>query len=89
VKYNVVWRRKALKQLDKLPVLHRERIREATRKLSDSGTWGDVKKLVNHEYNYRLRVGDYRVLFDATNDEKIEINEISIEKVKKRDSRTY
>ena len=89
MKYNVVWRRKALKQLDKLPVLYQGRIREATRKLSDSKTWGDVTKLVNHEYNYRLRVGDYRVLFDATNDEKIEINEISIEEVKKRDSRTY
>ena len=40
------------------------RIREATRRLEDSETWGDVRKLVNHEYDYRLRVNDYRVLFN-------------------------
>jgi mRNA interferase RelE/StbE len=28
---------------------------------------GDVKKLTNFTPNYRLRVGDYRVLFDVVN----------------------
>ena len=89
VKYNVEWQRKATKQLDKIQAQQRTKIREATRKLENSETWGDVKKLVNHQYDYRLRVGNYRILFDATNDETIEINEISIEEVKKRDDRTY
>jgi mRNA interferase RelE/StbE len=26
---------------------------------------GDVKRLTNHEVGFRLRVGDYRVLFDV------------------------
>ena len=45
----------------------------------------NIKKLTNHQYDYRLRVGNYRVLFNVH--ECIEI--ISIEEVKKRDERTY
>ena len=89
MKYKVYWKRKSVKQLDKIQEEQQRRIREATRRLEDSETWGDVRKLVNHEYDYRLRVNDYRVLFNATNDETIEINDISIEEVKKRDDRTY
>ena len=32
---------------------------------------GDVKKLTNFTPEYRLRVGDYRVLFEAENDKII------------------
>lgn len=45
----------------------------------------DIKKLSNHDYDYRMRVGRYRVLFDFQ--EKIKI--IAIQEVKKRDERTY
>ncbi len=31
------------------------------------GLAGDVKKLTNFTPNYRLRVGDYRVLFEVVN----------------------
>ncbi len=88
MQYNVEWTRKATKQLDKIPAQFRTKIRDAARKLEKSETWGDVRKLVNHEYNYRLRVGNYRILFDAT-DDAVEINDISIEEVRKRDDRTY
>jgi len=44
-----------------------------------------VKALTNHAYGYRLRVGEYRVLFDVLG--AIEV--VSIEEVKKRDERTY
>jgi mRNA interferase RelE/StbE len=33
-----------------------------------AGLTGDVKKLVNHEPEYRLRVGEWRVLFDVEAD---------------------
>lgn len=89
MKYKVVWKRKAFKQLAKVQRQQQSKIQDAVTKLEDSATWGDVKKLVNHEYDYRLRVGNYRVLFNATNDESIEINDVSIEEVKKRDERTY
>lgn len=89
MKYKVEWKRKAVKQLTKVQQQQQGKILDAVTKLENSETWGDVKKLVNHDYGYRLRVGDYRILFNATNDKTIEINDISIEEVKKRDNRTY
>ena len=44
-----------------------------------------IKALTNHACDYRLRVGNYRVLFN--HDSLVEI--ISIEEVKKRDEHTY
>lgn len=45
----------------------------------------NVKALVNHDYSYRLRVGNYRVFFEFDGDVKI----VWIEEVKKRDENTY
>lgn len=45
----------------------------------------NIKALTNHDYEYRLRVGDYRVFFNIR--QTVEV--ISIEEVKKRDERTY
>jgi mRNA-degrading endonuclease RelE of RelBE toxin-antitoxin system len=45
----------------------------------------NVKALTNHQYGYRLKVGNYRVLFDVENDIQI----IDIQEVKKRDDNTY
>ncbi len=36
-----------------------------------SGLTGDVKRLTDFETGYRLRVGDYRVLFDLESDKLI------------------
>lgn len=46
----------------------------------------NVKRLTNHLYAYRLRVGDYRVFFDFQGGEA---RIVSIEEVKKRDEHTY
>jgi hypothetical protein len=89
MKYNVEITKKALKQLKKIQQQEQPKIYNAMQNLKNSETWGDVRKLVNHEYDYRLRVGNYRVLFNATDDETLEINEIRVEEVKKRDERTY
>jgi mRNA interferase RelE/StbE len=45
----------------------------------------NVRSLTNHQYGYRLRVGNYRVLFNW--DGAIKVAEI--EEVRKRDERTY
>lgn len=45
----------------------------------------DVKRLRNHAYGYRLRVGRYRLLFDV--DEPVRV--ITVQEVAKRDERTY
>jgi mRNA-degrading endonuclease RelE of RelBE toxin-antitoxin system len=45
----------------------------------------NVKALTNHEYGFRLRVGNYRVFFDYDGAVRI----VSIEEIRKRDERTY
>lgn len=84
--YTIDWRPKARKQLAKI----RERtdadaIRKAVGELAMFPNAKNVKALSNHEYGYRLRVGRYRVLFDANTG----IQVIDIQEVKKRDERTY
>ncbi len=80
------WQPKALKQLrkfkDKAVIT---RVTNSVQKLIGFPDVPNVKALSSHEYQYRLRVGDYRVFFNV--DDVIEI--ISIEEVKKRDERTY
>ena len=45
----------------------------------------DISELKDHLFDYRLRVGRYRVLFNYAD----VVNIIEIQKVKKRDERTY
>lgn len=81
----IEWKRKALKQIIKIPDTDRKRIAIAVRVLYDFPNVQNVKTLTNHKYDYRLRVGRYRVLFNHY--ETVQI--ISIEEVKKRDDTTY
>ena len=90
MRYNVTVKRKALKQAESIPMKNRVRIFAGIRGLQDSGTWGDVRKLVNHIYDYRLRVGNYRILFNLEESSgNLEIGDISVEEIKKRDDTTY
>ena len=82
----VIWQPKALKQLKKIgDRIIQARILDSTRRLAAFSDMGGIKKLINHEYRYRLRVGNWRILFNAFEDVSI----VSIEEVKKRDERTY
>ena len=60
-------------------------VRDAITQLEQMPDVPNVKVLTQHTYGYRLRVGDYRVLFDW--DGAIQVT--SIQEVKKRDERTY
>lgn len=79
----IIYQPKALKQLRKIPA--QKQIRTKIAMLRDMPDCINVKALKNHIYQYRLRVGDYRVFFNF--DGVISI--VSIEEVKKRDERTY
>lgn len=84
--YRIRWQRKARKQVAKITDKKiRIDLEEAIDTLSDLPTAKNVKALTNHAYGYRLRVGNYRVLFDVQN----EIQIIDIQEVKKRDDNTY
>ena len=76
---------KAAKQLKKLQRQDREKVFSACESLASMPDHGHIKALTNHQYDYRLRIGNYRVLFDFYEEIKI----VSIEEVKKRDERTY
>ena len=83
---DVIWQPRALKQLKKIGERTIQgRILTASRGLSEFPACSNVKRLANHERTYRLRVGNWRVLFDVFE----EISVISIEEVKKRDENTY
>lgn len=88
MRYNVTVTNKATRQIVRLQPQMQVRVVQGINNLADSTTWGDVRKLVNHQYDYRLRVGDYRVLFNLL-DGNVEIGNIEVEEVKKRDEHTY
>jgi mRNA interferase RelE/StbE len=77
VKYEARFKPKAVKDLRKIPVQARRRILEKIEAMQDN-LQGDVKRLTNFTPEYRLRVGDYRVLFE------IEQQVITIYRVKHR-----
>ena len=83
--YEIQWRIKAVKQLRRIPQSDGKKIRDAVTKLEDPQTWGDVRPLTEHQFDYRLRVGNYRVLFN--NEKTLKI--LTIEEVSKRDDQTY
>lgn len=83
---SVQWTPKAIKQLKKLgdkPL--QATLLAATAALANFPSVPGVLALTHHAYGYRLRVGNYRVLFNVL--EAVEV--VSIEEVKKRDEHTY
>ena len=54
--------------------------------LIDLSSARNVKVLTDHAYGYRLRVGNFRVLFDYQGGD---VCIVSIEEVRKRNERTY
>jgi mRNA interferase RelE/StbE len=63
MRYDFEFKPRAVKELERLPVIQQRRIIARIEQLAD-GLKGDVKRLTNFTPEYRLRVGDYRVLFE-------------------------
>jgi mRNA-degrading endonuclease RelE of RelBE toxin-antitoxin system len=59
----VEWTKPATKDLRRLDTITRARVEGAVARYAHDGI-GDVRPLVNSNFGYRLRVGDWRVLFD-------------------------
>lgn len=83
----IKWQPKALKQLLKIDSRYIPKIQQAINSLARfPDVLLDIKKLQGHERTYRLRVGNYRVIFEWIDREpKI----IEIQAIKKRDEQTY
>jgi mRNA interferase RelE/StbE len=68
VSYKVEILRGALKQLKKIPSELQERIQIKIDDLATEPRPNGVKKLKGKENAYRIRVGDYRVIYDIFDD---------------------
>ena len=81
----ILWEKKALRQMKRIPNKDHSSILAAVRGLAGWPDCRNVRALKDHEYQYRLRVGRYRICFDVES----EVNVLKIEEVKRRNERTY
>jgi mRNA interferase RelE/StbE len=63
MKYNVQFKPRAVKDFETLTSIVRQRVLKRIEEMRDN-LKGDVKRLTDSTFEYRLRVGDYRVLFE-------------------------
>lgn len=68
-------RKSAIKDLKRIDSRNRDKIHSKILELSTFPDILNVKKLTNFEPAYRLRIGDYRILFDVS-ENLIEIGRI-------------
>lgn len=66
--YRIIIKKPAKKFIDRLPQNEKRRIVEAIERLPEGS---DIKRLQGHEGLYRLRVGDYRIIYTIDNGELV------------------
>ena len=59
---NIIYSKRAVKQINSLDTATKKRIKTGIENLPR----GDIKKLKEFSSGFRLRIGDYRVLFNLT-----------------------
>lgn len=77
MKYSIEFKKIAVKDLKKINKKDSSRIMTKIKEMGE-GLKSDIKKLTNYSPEYRLRVGDYRVLFELAG------NKIIIYRIKHR-----
>jgi len=83
----IIWSRKARRALSKIDSRYKKRIKEKLSQLDDkTAPQPDIKKLSVPEDRFRLRVGDYRIIF--TPHEEIS-DGCYVVAIKRRTSTTY
>ena len=63
--YQIEWKRSAQRELRKLPRSTIKKVVVAVEKLAKEPRPQGVRKLVGSDFTYRLRVGDYRIVYDV------------------------
>lgn len=66
--YQILIKKRAKKFIDKLPATDKKRIVSAIEKLPDGD---DIKRLRGYEGLFRLRVGQYRIIYETDNNQLI------------------
>jgi mRNA interferase RelE/StbE len=75
--FKIIYSKPSKEDLDALPAKFSAQIVKKIRRL-ENGLHGDIKRLKEHDISYRLRMGDFRVLFDVNK------NVIVIRRIKDR-----
>lgn len=71
-RYKVIYEKRVAKDIEKIPHVDVVRIVDRIHALAREEAWLDIKKLKWYVDNlYRLRVGDYRVIYEKRNNELI------------------
>jgi mRNA interferase RelE/StbE len=63
--YNIEWKHSAARELRKLPREAISRILQAVEQLATEPYPHGVRKMIGSERTYRIRVGDYRVVYNV------------------------
>ncbi len=69
--YRIIIPKLVQKQLDDLPQKQRKRLISTIRLLADEPRPSGVKKLKVYDKTYRIRVGDYRIIYNIEDQEKL------------------
>ena len=78
--FNLQWRTSTKKDLRKIPREMMSRIVAEVQKLAEAPLPHGSEKLTGSERTYRIRVGDYRVVYELLRDAKI----VEIQRVRHR-----
>jgi len=69
--FNIIYAKSVLKDLRKINTHNLSQIKESIEELDNFPNISKIKRLKNHPVaDYRLRVGNYRVLFDVNWEQK-------------------
>ena len=66
--YRIIIKKPAKKFIDRLPMNEKRRVVEAIERLPEGD---DIKRLKGHSDLFRLRVGDYRIIYTVDNGDLI------------------
>lgn len=70
-KYTIDITKSAEKELAKIPTQYADKIVGKIRLLADSPYPNGCKKLAGSEHSYRIRIGDYRVIYTVFDDKLV------------------
>jgi len=69
--YKIEWKPSALRELKRLDRQVIGRIIKGVESLAENPFPPGIKKLAGSEYTYRLRIGDYRVIYEVVNNQLV------------------
>lgn len=84
--YQIIFSKKALKSLGKIPKDYKTKVEESVKKLNENPFQLDLKKMhSSSDATHRLRIGSYRIFLCIDS----EVKEIIVANIKRRTSQTY